>query len=360
MGISNTFSKRNKVDTGQIPILKIENLAKHYPVRRGLLGSSKAIVRAVDGVTFDIHRGETLGLVGESGSGKTTVGRCILRAIESTAGHIWFSPEPGRLYDLAEKKLVDSTYRQHMHMIFQDPYSSLSPRMTVRDIIAEPLISNHWGNNNREMIDGRVREVASLCGLNLEHLKRYPHAFSGGQRQRIGIARSLALSPRFLVCDEAVSALDVSIQAQIINLLQDLQEELQLTYLFIAHDLSVVEHICDRVAVMYLGQLVELAPTKHLFFTPLHPYTEALMSAIPVADPNLSMNPMILPGEIPDPSKRAQGCAFHPRCRFRQDICQSKFPEWREMSPGHYAACHFAGELKVMGVNEFIQAKNTN
>jgi peptide/nickel transport system ATP-binding protein len=338
------------------PILQINNLTKNFPIRKGLFDVSESFVKAVDSVTFTIHRGETLGLVGESGSGKTTVGRCILRAIDPSGGEIHFRPEPNVNVDMAKipRKEVRK-YRHYMHMIFQDPYSSLSPRMTVRDIIAEPLISNRWENGNRDAINERVREVALLCGLTVEHLRRYPHAFSGGQRQRIGIARSLALSPSFLVCDEPVSALDVSIQAQIINLLMDLQKQFHLSYLFVAHDLSVVEHICNRVAVIYLGQLVELAATSELFYSPLHPYTEALMSAIPVADPDKVMRPMVLPGEIPDPNKRVAGCPFHPRCRFCQDVCRGQVPEWREVQPGHFAACHFAGELQVMGINEFAQ-----
>lgn len=342
----------------QKPILQINNLTKSFPIRKGLFDVSDTFVKAVDSVTFTIHRGETLGLVGESGSGKTTVGRCILRAIDPSGGEIHFNPEQNVEVDLAKLSRKEvRKYRHYMHMIFQDPYSSLSPRMTVRDIIAEPLISNRWGNGNRDAINERVREVALLCGLTVEHLRRYPHAFSGGQRQRIGIARSLALSPSFLVCDEPVSALDVSIQAQIINLLMDLQKQFNLSYLFVAHDLSVVEHICNRVAVIYLGQLVELAATSELFYSPLHPYTEALMSAIPLADPDMVMRPMVLPGEIPDPSKRATGCPFHPRCRFCQDRCKVEIPAWREAAPGHFAACHYAGELQVMGINEFAQQR---
>lgn len=343
-------------------IIEINNLTKSYPIRKGLFGSSISFVKAVDGVTFQIRQGETLGLVGESGSGKTTVGRCILRAINPTSGEILFSPEEGVKIDLANATSKEvRQYRHYMHMIFQDPYSSLSPRMTVRDIIAEPLVSNNWGNGKRDVIDERVRYVAQLCGLNIEHLRRYPHAFSGGQRQRIGIARSLALNPNFLVCDEAVSALDVSIQAQIINLLIDLQKQLNLTYLFIAHDLSVVEHICDRVAVMYLGKLMELASSDELFYSPLHPYTEALMSAIPVADPDLEMNPLVLPGEIPGLGNRLSGCVFHQRCRFCEDKCREETPIWREITPGHFAACHLAGQTKVMGINDFLKVRrNTN
>lgn len=354
-------SKMNNPSLEQKNIIEINNLTKSYPIRKGLLGSSVSFVKAVDGITFQVIQGETLGLVGESGSGKTTVGRCILRAINPTSGEILFSPEEGVKVDLAKVSPKEvRQYRHYMHMIFQDPYSSLSPRMTVRDIIAEPLVSNNWGNGKREVIDERVRYVAQLCGLNIEHLRRYPHAFSGGQRQRIGIARSLALNPNFLVCDEAVSALDVSIQAQIINLLIDLQKQLNLTYLFIAHDLSVVEHICDRVAVMYLGKLMELAPSDKLFYSPLHPYTEALMSAIPVADPDLEMNPLVLPGEIPGLGNELIGCVFHQRCRFCEDKCHKETPIWSEITPGHFIACHLAGKIKVMGINDFLKVRRNN
>jgi peptide/nickel transport system ATP-binding protein len=333
------------------PILSIRNLKKYYPVRKGLFGFSDQVIKAVDGVTIHIQRGETLGLVGESGSGKTTVGRCVLRAIDPTGGEIIFRPDNGQHIDLASASMNEvRKFRPYMHMIFQDPYSSLSPRMTVRDIIAEPLISNRWENGNREAVNDRVRQVAELCGLSVEHLRRYPHAFSGGQRQRIGIARSLALNPRLLICDEPVSALDVSIQAQIINLLIDLQEQLNLTYLFVAHDLSVVEHISDRVAVIYLGRLVELARADELFFAPLHPYTEALMSAIPLADPAKKMKPLVLPGEIPDIVKSITGCPFQPRCRFALEICREEMPVWAEAAPGHFVACHLADRLHLTGV----------
>jgi peptide/nickel transport system ATP-binding protein len=337
-------------------ILEVKDLKKYFPVFKGMFGGKSADVRAVDGVSFSIREGEALGLVGESGSGKTTVGRSIIRALEPTAGKILFRSRSGQVMDFASFSRSElRPYRAHMQMIFQDPYSSLSPRMTVRDIIGEPLVVTQILKGQE--IDERIREVAHLCGLKVEHLRRYPHAFSGGQRQRIGIARALALNPEFIVCDEPVSALDVSIQAQILNLLKDLQEQLQLTYLFVAHDLSVVEHFCDRVAVMYLGRLVELAPTNTLFYTPVHPYTEALMSAIPVADPDTVMNPLILQGEIPDPSNPPSGCTFHPRCRFCQAICTQTAPEWKEYQPGHFAACHFAGQLSLKGVLDFQEQR---
>jgi peptide/nickel transport system ATP-binding protein len=336
-------------------LVEIKDLKKHFPLYKGLFGGMTSKVMAVDGVSFGIHPGEALGLVGESGSGKTTVGRTIIRALEPTSGQILFRTRSGEVHDFAAySRSALRPHRSHMQMIFQDPFSSLSPRMTVRDIIAEPLVVA--ARLKGDALDERVREVARLCGLNVEHLRRYPHAFSGGQRQRIGIARALALNPEFIVCDEAVSALDVSIQAQILNLLKDLQEQLNLTYLFIAHDLSVVEHFCDRVAVMYLGRLVELATTAELFYHPVHPYSEALMSAIPLADPDAVMNPMILQGEIPDPTNPPAGCAFHPRCAFAKDICRQQRPEWVEHTPGHFAACHLAGELHLRGVKEFQDA----
>jgi peptide/nickel transport system ATP-binding protein len=334
-------------------LLEIEELKKHFPLRSGRFGTgSVQTVKAVDGVSFYIEKGETLGLVGESGSGKTTVGRTILRAFEPTSGSVRFQLQPGDYTDVLElSKRYLKGFRQHMQMIFQDPYSSLNPRMTVRDIIAEPLVANKLAGGSE--LNERVREVALRCRLNVEHLRRFPHAFSGGQRQRIGIARALAMYPEFIVCDEPVSALDVSVQAEILNLLMDLQDEFNLTYLFIAHDLSVVEYISDRVAVMYLGRIVEMAPTKDLFFNPLHPYTEALMSAIPAPDPDALMQPIILEGEIPSPINPPPGCHFHPRCRYAQDTCKVERPEWKEHKPGHFSACHFSDSLDLMGALEF-------
>ncbi len=330
-------------------LLEIHSLSKEFPLRSGLFNRVSGAVRAVSDVSFAIRRGETLGLVGESGSGKTTIGRSLLRAIEPTRGQVLFRSDNGDVTDITTLRgEALRRFRRHMQMIFQDPYASLNPRMTVRDIIAEPLAAA--GETNRNVIDDQVREIALRCKLNLEHLRRFPHAFSGGQRQRIGIARALVQNPAFIVCDEAVSALDVSVQAGVINLLQDLQAEFQLTYLFIAHNLSVVEHISDRVAVLYLGRLAELAATADLFAHPLHPYTEALLSAIPEANPEQPMRTVFLSGEIPNPANPPSGCFFHPRCRYAQEICATTVPEWREYRPGHFAACHFAGELQLSGV----------
>lgn len=329
-------------------LLEVKNLKKYFPLRSGFLDRGAGTVKAVDGISLHILQGETLGLVGESGSGKTTAGRTILRAYDPSAGEIIFHLQDGTPVDLAKLNARDlRAFRRHAQMIFQDPYSSLNPRMTVRDIIAEPLVAG--GLAQGDEVDERVIEIASRCQLSLEHLRRYPHAFSGGQRQRIGIARALVVQPQFVVCDEPVSALDVSVQAQILNLLMDMQQEFGLTYLFVAHDLSVVEHVSDRVAVMYLGKLVEVASTADLFYQPLHPYTEALMSAIPSLDPDDVMKPVILEGEIPNPANPPSGCTFHPRCPFVQEICKQQVPEWKEYQPGHFAACHFAGTLPLKG-----------
>ena len=333
---------------GRRVLLEVKNLKKHFSLRQGFLGRGAGTVKAVDGINLHILQGETLGLVGESGSGKTTAGRTILRAFTPTEGEIIFHLQDGPPTDLAKLSPTElRAFRRHAQMIFQDPYSSLNPRMTVRDIIAEPLVAG--GVAQGDEVDERVRETARLCQLSLEHLRRYPHAFSGGQRQRIGIARALVVQPQFVVCDEPVSALDVSIQAQILNLLMDMQKELGLTYLFVAHDLSVVEHVSDRVAVMYLGRLVEVAPTAALFYQPLHPYTEALMSAIPALDPDEVMKPVILEGEIPSPANPPTGCHFHPRCPYAQEVCKRDTPEWKEYRPGHFAACHFADTLSLKG-----------
>jgi len=329
-------------------LLEVKNLKKHFSLRQGFLGRGAGTIKAVDGIDLHILQGETLGLVGESGSGKTTAGRTILRAFTPTEGEIIFHLQDGPATDLAKLSSTElRAFRRHAQMIFQDPYSSLNPRMTVRDIIAEPLVAG--GVAHGDEVDERVRETARRCQLSLEHLRRYPHAFSGGQRQRIGIARALVVQPQFVVCDEPVSALDVSIQAQILNLLMDMQKELGLTFLFVAHDLSVVEHVSDRVAVMYLGRLVEVAPTAELFYQPLHPYTEALMSAIPALDPDDVMKPVILQGEIPSPANPPTGCHFHPRCPYAQAICKTDTPEWKEYRPDHFAACHFADQLSLKG-----------
>jgi peptide/nickel transport system ATP-binding protein len=319
------------------PLLQVADLKKHFPVGKHVL------VKAVDGVTFHLHEGECLGLVGESGSGKTTVGRSILRAIKPTSGQAFFRID-GKVTDIANARHSQlKELRRHMQMIFQDPYSSLNPRMTILDIVGEPLLVN--GMRDRREREARVSDLLVKVGLKREYLRRYPHAFSGGQRQRIGIARALALNPKFIVADEPVSALDVSVQAQILNLLSDLQEELDLTYLFIAHDLSVVRHICDRVAVMYVGKLVETADTDSLFLAPRHPYTEALLSAVPVPDPRKKTKRIILQGEVADPGNPPPGCVFHPRCRYAQVICRKEEPDLVEVGEGRHSRCHFAGEL---------------
>lgn len=332
-----------------IPLLSIQNLKVHFPIKSGgfLRRKTTKYVRAVDGLSFNINKGETLGLVGESGSGKTTAGRAILRALDPTEGRVLFNLD-GTEVDLTQlegKELRD--FRRHMQFIFQDPFASLNPRMTVRDIIAEPLVAN--GVMSGEAVNERVREVAEKCRLNLEHLRRFPHAFSGGQRQRIGIARALVSDPKFIVCDESVSALDVSIQADILNLLKDLQDELGVTFLFIAHDLSVVAHISHQVAVMYVGQLVEMAPTNALFFNPKHPYTEALLAAIPTVNVKENIKPVALKGEIPNPINPPSGCRFHTRCSYVEDKCRQEAPEWREIGEQHFVACHFADDLTLQG-----------
>lgn len=349
-------------------LIEVENLEVAFEIgRKGLFSGKRRQLRAVDGVSFDIRRGESVGLVGESGSGKTTVGRAILRAIEPTGGRVLYHGAAGDLdlthADRAELSKVRGklqmvfreggldlatlggaalrAFRPRMSLVFQDPYSSLNPRMTVRDIIAEPLVAAGLMRDRTE-IDARVRDIAARCKLNLEHLRRFPHAFSGGQRQRICIARALVARPDFVVCDESVSALDVSIQAEIINLLKDLQDEMGVSFLFIAHDLSVVAQISHRVAVMYVGKFVEYAPTRELFFRPRHPYTHALLSAVPLADPDAVFAPDRLEGEIPNPADAPPGCRFHTRCPFATDRCSAEEPRWREIAPGHHVACHHA------------------
>jgi peptide/nickel transport system ATP-binding protein len=329
-------------------LLEVRNLKMHFPIQKGFFRRVVGHVLAVDGVSFFIREGETLGLVGESGCGKTTAGRCILRAYEPTAGEVLFRAN-GEMVDilsLPRKELAP--IRRQMQIIFQDPFSSLNPRMTVMDIISEPLVVN--GLAHGADLKAQVRELLEAVGLRAQHMSRYPYAFSGGQRQRIGIARALALRPKLVVCDEPVSALDVSIQAQTLNLLEDLQKEFGLTYLFVAHDLSVVEHISDRVAVMYLGNLVELAKADELYCNPLHPYTEALLSAVPRTDPDAIKQRIILQGDVPSPANPPSGCKFHPRCRYAHEICTQEIPEWRELTADHWVACHRTNELDLMGI----------
>jgi len=323
-------------------ILEVKNVHKYF--------TSKGItVKAVSDVSFEVKQGETIGIVGESGCGKTTLGRCIVRAYNATSGEVHYTTASGETIDFLQiDKKTLKEYRKEIQMIFQDPYSSLDPRMTVLDIIKEPIVANYPKMPKKE-IEQRVMDIAAKVGLNTSYLKRYPHAFSGGQRQRIGIARALVLNPRIIVCDEAVSALDVSIQAQVINLLHDLQQEFGLTYLFISHDLSVVEYISDKVGVMYLGKMVEFASTKNLFEHPMHPYTESLLSAVPVADPEQQMERIPLEGEIPNPANPPSGCYFHTRCRYCTEKCAQEAPEYKEMEPGHFVACHRAEELQLRG-----------
>ena len=317
-------------------LLQVKNLVKHFPLTGGLLARVVDKVHAVDGVSFELARGETLGLVGESGCGKSTTGRCILRLIEPTAGEVWFE---GKCVTAMGKTELRSMARD-MQIIFQDPYASLNPRMSVGAIVGEALIIHKLTRNAREYQD-RIVELLETVGLSADQMRRYPHEFSGGQRQRSGIARALAVKPKLLVCDEAVSALDVSIQAQVINLLEDLQAKLDLTYLFIAHDLSVVEHISDRVAVMYLGRIVELATARELYTTPLHPYTEALLSAMPVPDPSFKRKRIVLQGDVPSPIHPPTGCHFHTRCpKAQTDLCRQQAPELKQSSDGHWVACH--------------------
>ena len=322
------------------PLISIKNLNVEFPIGRTLF-VKPPMLRAVNNVSLEIMPGQFYGLVGESGSGKTTLGRAILRAVPISSGEITFDSRDVN-YDVGSLEKNDlNNYRKLAQLIFQDPYAALSPRMTVRDIIAEPLEVMVL-TQTREETDEMVREMAAKCRLNLEHLRRFPHAFSGGQRQRISIARTLVCNPNFVVADESVAALDVSIQADILNLLQSLQDELGLTFLFISHDLSVVAHICDHVAVMYLGTLVESAPTRKLFDNPSHPYTKALLSAIPSLDPDDSGKAQKLEGEIPSPVNPPPGCRFHTRCPLAEDRCRSEVPIWRELSEGHSVACHFA------------------
>lgn len=335
------------------PLLEVRNLDKHFPVRRGVLRRVSGQVRAVDNVSLTLSTGETLGLVGESGCGKTTTGRAILRLIEPTSGEVFFSSRAlaseGQAYrrvDVTNASAEDlRMLRRDMQIIFQDPYSSLDPRMSVADLVGEPLYV-HGIARGSELRD-RVEQILVTVGLNTDHMRRYPHEFSGGQRQRIGIARALALKPQLIVADEPISALDVSIQAQVITLLQDLQEQFDLTYLVVTHDLTMVRYLSDRVAVMYLGQIVEIAAADELFVNPLHPYTEALLSAVPQPDPLRRVDQILLEGDVPSPLNPPSGCRFNPRCRYAQEICRREQPEFKDMDNGHWAACHFADSLKL-------------
>ncbi len=331
------------------PVLDVRGLRKFYPIHRGLMRRLVGEVRAVDEVSFSIRRGETLSLVGESGCGKTTTSRCILRAVTPSGGEIRFRTGTGAEVDVAKVPRAQlRPLRRQMQMIFQDPFSSLNPRMTIAEIIGEPLLCN--GVHSITERHRRVAELLDLVQLPDAYMNRFPHAFSGGQRQRIGIARALALNPALIVADEPVSALDVSVQAQIVNLLLDLQDRLGLAYLFVAHDLSVVKHASHRVAVMYVGKIVELAPTEALFRTPRHPYTEALLSAVPVPDPRQRAKRIVLEGEVADPSRPPSGCYFHPRCRYATERCRNEPPQLREVASGHAVRCHRADELDLDGI----------
>jgi oligopeptide transport system ATP-binding protein len=316
------------------PLLKVENLKKHFPITGGILGRPVSSVKAVDGVSFTVNKGETLGIVGESGCGKSTTGRMLMRLIDPSEGRVTF--EERELTSLSNSEM--RKIRREIQMVFQDPYASLNPRHTVEKILEEPLKVHGIGSAKERK--KRVHELLNIVGLSSYHAKRYPHQFSGGQRQRIGIARALMTKPKLIIADEPVSALDVSIQSQVLNLMQDLQKEFELTYIFIAHDLGVVRHISDRVGVMYLGKMVELSDSEKLYDNPLHPYTQALLSAVPIPDPDFKRETILLQGDIPSPSNPPSGCTFHTRCPHATEVCKQKVPEFKEHQPGHYVACH--------------------
>ena len=330
-------------------ILEIKDLKLHFPIYKGFLKKKAGYVRAVDGISFTVREKEVLGIVGESGCGKTTTGRTILRLYDPTAGEIWYETKDGRRLNLAKLSPKEmKPLRLEMRMIFQDPFSSLNPRLPIKDIVGEPLVI-HKIMRGKELT-AKVAHLLESVGLSPDIMSRYPHEFSGGQRQRIGIARTLASSPRLIIADEPVSALDVSVQAQVLNLLRKLKEDFGLTLIFIAHDLSVVEYFCDRIIVMYVGKIVELAPAETMLKNPLHPYTEALISAVPPADPDIHFERIPLDGELPSPSNPPSGCIFHTRCKYAKDICKSSEPEQRELAPGHFVKCHFADTLKLKGI----------
>ncbi|WP_040287324.1 ABC transporter ATP-binding protein [Sporosarcina koreensis] len=320
-------------------LLEVQNVKKYFPLPSRLFSRKKEFVKAVDGVSFTVNKGETLSIVGESGCGKSTTGRMIMKLLDITEGKVLFEGQD--ITNMTDDQI--RPLRKEFQMVFQDPYASLNPRLTIKEILEEPLIVHNFHKENRSQ---RVTELLETVGLSRYHADRYPHEFSGGQRQRIGIARALAVNPKLIIADEPVSALDVSIQSQVLNLMKDLQEEFGLTYVFIAHDLSVVEHISDRVGVMYLGRMVELASRDALFEKPLHPYTKALLSAVPIPDPTIRRERIILKGDIPSPANPPSGCTFHTRCPYAQDMCKLKVPEFRELHPEHYVACHYAEELE--------------
>ncbi len=334
-------------------LYSVQNLKMHFPIRKGFLQRTVGHVRAVDDVSFDILPGETLAIVGESGCGKTTAGRCMVRAYDPTAGDLMYRNKAGDTVNLSHLEFsVLKPYRRELRMIFQDPFSSLNPRMTVLDLVGDPLRVHQIAYGSE--LEDRVAAMLKSVGLRPEYMRRYPHAFSGGQRQRIGIAKALILEPQLVVADEAVSALDVSVQAQILNLLQDLQSEFDLTYVFIAHDLSVVEYIADRVSVMYVGKMVEQGDTADLYHNPRHPYTEALLSAVPRPDPRERSQRIVLEGDVPDPANPPGGCYFHPRCQYAVDICQTEMPALQTLGAGHRVACHRAEELDLRGIGDLV------
>ncbi len=334
-------------------LFSVRNLKMYFPIRKGFLQRTVGQVRAVDGVSFDIQQGETLAIVGESGCGKTTAGRCMVRAYDPSAGDLIYRNKAGESVNLSHLPNSDlKPYRRELRMIFQDPFSSLNPRMTVLDLIGDPLRVHQIAYGSE--LEDRVADMLKSVGLRPEYMRRYPHAFSGGQRQRIGIAKALILEPQLVIADEAVSALDVSVQAQILNLLQDLQSEFDLTYVFIAHDLSVVEYIADRVSVMYVGKMVEQGPTLDVYHNPQHPYTEALLSAVPRPDPRERSQRIVLEGDVPDPANPPGGCYFHPRCQYAVEICQTETPELKTLAGGHRVACHLAEDLDLRGIGELV------